>query len=406
MEIKQLVLRPKIEIFYLAVLVFMMIPFAGVAQDTRTITGTIISVDDGMPLPGVNILVEGTNYATVTDFDGNFSLTVPENNATLIVSYVGFITKNIPLTSQSSFTISLETDIQSLNEVVVVGYGTVKKSDLTGSVGTVSAESLTERNITNPVESLQGLIPGVQVSNSTGRIGDGFNIQIRGQNTISGNGSPLFVVDGVPTDNIDFLNPQDIARMDILKDASSTAIYGSRGSNGVVIVTTKSGSGAKSGMEVSFESFIGLKDVARLPDMMAPQTWWQYHQSAYLPTASVDPVTGTVTAQTLMDAVSAGGENSELFRRVAANEAFDWYDAVLKTGIQQNNYLNISGKSENGLGYNLGLGYQKETGNINNESLEKYTLKMGLDHNINDKFSLGSNVTITLTDQDQGSDVA
>ncbi|RXG12465.1 TonB-linked SusC/RagA family outer membrane protein [Leeuwenhoekiella aestuarii] len=376
------------------------------SQGGRTITGTITSVDDNMPLPGVNIVVEGTSAATVTDFDGNFQLSVPGNDAVLVISYVGFLTKNVPVGSQTNFTISLETDVQSLSEVVVVGYGTVKKSDLTGAVGTIDSESLTERNITNPVESLQGLVPGVQVSNSTGRIGDGFNITIRGQNSIGGGGDPLFVVDGVPTDNIDFLNPQDIERMDILKDASSTAIYGSRGSNGVVIVTTRSGAGAKGGLIVSVESFVGVKDVARLPDLMAPQTWWDYHQSAYLATAGTDPNTGTVTAATLADAVGGGGSNSELLRRVAANESFDWYDAVLKTGVQQNTYVNASGRAENGLGYNLGIGYQNETGNIDNEELNKYTLKLGVDHKINEKFTLGTNATVTLINQDQGSDVA
>lgn len=378
----------------------------GFAQDTRTITGTVTSADDSMPLPGVNIVVEGTGYATVTDFDGNFQLEVPGDDATLVVSYVGFLTKNVAVGSQSTFTISLETDVQSLNEVVVVGYGTVKKSDLTGAVGTIGSESLTERNITNPVESLQGLVPGVQVSNSTGRIGDGFNITIRGQNSIGGGGDPLFVVDGVPTDNIDFLNPQDIERMDILKDASSTAIYGSRGSNGVVIVTTRSGAGAKGGLTVSVESFVGVKDVARLPKLMDPQTWWDYHQSAYLATAGTDPNTGAVSAETLANAVGGNGSNEELLRRVAANQSFDWYDAVLKTGVQQNTYVNASGRAENGLGYNLGIGYQNETGNIDNEELNKYTLKLGVDHNINDKFTLGTNVTVTLIDQDQGSDVA
>ena len=376
------------------------------SQGERTITGTITSVDDNMPLPGVNIVVEGTSAATVTDFDGNFQLTVPGNDAVLVVSYVGFLTKNVAVGSQTNFTISLETDVQSLSEVVVVGYGTVKKSDLTGAVGTIDSESLTERNITNPVESLQGLVPGVQVSNSTGRIGDGFNITIRGQNSIGGGGDPLFVVDGVPTDNIDFLNPQDIERMDILKDASSTAIYGSRGSNGVVIVTTRSGAGAKGGLTVSVESFVGVKEVARLPKLMNPQTWWDYHQSAYLATAGTDPSTGTVTAATLADAVGGGGSNSELLRRVAANESFDWYDAVLKTGVQQNTYVNASGRAENGLGYNLGIGYQNETGNIDNEELNKYTLKLGVDHKINEKFTLGTNATVTLIDQDQGSDVA
>ena len=374
------------------------------AQSLKTITGTVTAAEDSMPLPGVNIVVEGTNYATVTDFDGNFTLDVPEDSS-ITVSYVGFITKTIEVSGQSNFDVALETDVQSLNEIVVVGYGTVKKTDLTGSVGTVGAEDLTERNMTNPLEALQGNVPGVQISNSTGRVGDGFDIVVRGKNSF-GDNQPLYVVDGVPTDNIDFLNPQDIERMDILKDASSTAIYGSRGTNGVVIVTTKNGAGAKAGFNVSLESFFGVKEVARLPEMMSPDRWWQYHQSAYLATAANDPNTGAVSAATLADAVGGGGSNTELLRRVANGESFDWYDAVLKSGYQQNTYLNVSGRSENGMGYNIGLGYQTESGNIENEELDKYTLKLGLDHTVNDKLSFGTNVTIARTDQNLGSDVA
>ena len=372
------------------------------AQSLKKISGTVTALEDSMPLPGVNIVVEGTNYATVTDFDGNFTLDVPEDSS-ITVSYVGFITKTIEVSGQSTFDVALETDVQSLNEIVVVGYGTVKKTDLTGSVGTVGAEDLTERNMTNPLEALQGNVPGVQISSSSGRVGDGFNIVVRGKNSF-GDNQPLFVVDGVPTDNIDFLNPQDIERMDILKDASSTAIYGSRGTNGVVIVTTKNGAGAKAGFNVSLESFFGVKEAARLPELMSPDRWWQYHQSAYLATASQN--IGDVTPEILQDAVSGGGTNTELLRRVANGESFDWYDAVLKSGYQQNTYLNVSGRSDNGMGYNIGLGYQTETGNIENEELDKYTLKLGLDHTINDKFSFGTNLTIARTDQNLGSDVA
>ncbi|WBL24719.1 SusC/RagA family TonB-linked outer membrane protein [Zunongwangia sp. HGR-M22] len=375
------------------------------AQDLKTISGTVSSEADGIPLSGVNIFVEGTNYATVSDFDGNFTIEAP-SDATLTVSYIGFTTKTIEVDGRSTIDIQMQDDVQALSDVVVVGYGKVKKTDLTGSVGTVGGEDLAERNMTNPLEALQGNVPGVQISTSTGRIGDGFDITIRGKNSISGNVSPLYVVDGVPTNSIDFLNPQDIERMDILKDASSTAIYGSRGSNGVVIISTKDGAGAKAGFNVSFDNFVGVREVTRLPELMSPEKWWRYHQSAYLPTAAKDPLTGTVTPETLRDAVSAGGQNDELFRRVVDGESFDWYDEVLQTGIQQNHYLNVSGRSDNGVGYNLGLGYQKETGNIENESLEKYTLKLGINHQVTDKVSYGTNLTITLLEQNFGSDVA
>jgi len=375
---------------------------SALAQE-KSVTGTVTDVN-GLPLPGVNVAIKGTNSGTQTDFDGLYSLQATPGNV-LIFSFIGTKTIELTIGNENTYNIILEQSSSDLDEIVVVGYGTLKKSDLTGSVGSISSDALTERSLTNPLEAIQGNIPGVQISSSTGRIGDGFDIVIRGKNSMGSSVGPLFVVDGVPSDNIDFLNPQDINRIDVLKDASSTAIYGSRGSNGVVIVTTKSGASAKSGLNVSFDNFVGIKEVSRLPEMMAPQRWWEYHQSAYLATAAKDQVTGQVSEETLTNAV-IGSSNSELLRRVNDNESYDWYDAVLKSGIQQNSYLNVSGRAENGLGYNLGLGYQKETGNINNESLDKYSFKAGLNHRMNDKFSAGANITVALTEQNLGSDLA
>ncbi|GLB48044.1 SusC/RagA family TonB-linked outer membrane protein [Neptunitalea lumnitzerae] len=375
------------------------------AQTSRTITGTIVEEGTNIPLPGVNVIEKGTSNGTSTDFDGNFSITVSSNDAILEISYIGFTPQEYSTEGITTLDIVLVPNTEALDEVVVVGYGTQKKSDLTGAIGSVDAEAITERNMTNPLEALQGNVAGVQISNSTGRIGDGFNISIRGNGSLGNGNSPLFVVDGVPTDNIDFLNPQDIAQMDILKDASSTAIYGSRGANGVVMITTKNGTQAKGGLSVSVDSYIGFKETARLPEMMDGQTWWRYHQSAYLATAATDPNTGTVTEQTLYDAV-INTNNSELLRRATENEYYDWYDIMLKSGFQSNNFVNVSGRADNGLGYNIGLGYQTETGNIENESLDKYTFNLGLDHRINEKLTLGASMKVSLTDNQRGSDQA
>lgn len=394
-------------------LALLLLPIAALAQENKTISGTIKSTSDGSPLIGVDVYVDGTTYETITDENGYYELSVPENSI-LTVSYDGFQQMQVPVTGTQDFNITLipvdlTTDIESenraLDEVVVVGYGKAKKSDLTGSVGVIDATKLTERNMTNPLEAMQGNVPGVQISTSTGRIGDGFDIVIRGKNSMNDASKPLFVVDGVPTSDIDFLNPQDISRIDILKDASSTAIYGSRGSNGVVIVTTKSGSTSKGRFTVSYDTYYGVKDVARLPKMMSGAQWWEYHKSAYLMAAPIDQSTGTVTEASLLRAV-LGTQNSEFHRRVTNNETFDWYDAVLKTGVQKNNYINMSGRSENGIGYNIGLGVQNETGNIQNESLDKYTAKLGLDHQISDKITTGLNLSFSLTEQQDGSNVA
>lgn len=361
----------------------------------------------GLSLPGVNIQEKGTKNGTSTDFEGSFKINVSSSKAVLVISYLGFQTQEVSVAGKAKVNVSLVEQSNSLNEVVVVGYGSVKKTDLTGSVSTISAATITERNTTSALEAIQGSTPGVQISSSSGRVGDGFKVVIRGNNSLLADSSnpnvlgstPLYVVDGVPMDGIDFLNPQDIARMDVLKDASSAAIYGSRGSNGVIIVTTKSGINAKSGINVSFDTSYGTKTAVRLPEMMSGAEWWKFHQVAYM---SATPATQT-PAQL---AALAGNQSPLLVSRANAGYNFDWYDAVLKPGMTQNNYLNISGRGDSGLSYNLGFGIQSDEGLIDNDGTDKYSFKLGLNHKINDKFSTGANITIAHVDTQFGSDLA
>jgi TonB-linked SusC/RagA family outer membrane protein len=366
------------------------------AQST-TIEGKITDAT-GLSLPGVNIQEKGTKNGTSTDFEGSFKINVSNNKAVLIISYLGFQTQEVSVAGKSKINVSLAEQSNSLNEVVVVGYGSVKKTDLTGSVSTISAATITERNTTSALEAIQGSTPGVQISSSSGRSGDGFKVVIRGNNSLVGS-SPLYVVDGVPVDNIDFLNPQDISRMDVLKDASSAAIYGSRGASGVIIVTTKSGANVKSGINVTFDTSYGTKTAARMPKMMNGEEWWKFHQVAYM---SATPATQT-PAQL---AALAGNQSPLLVSRANSGYNFDWADAVLKPGMTQNNYLNITGRSDSGLSYNLGFGVQSDEGLIDNDSTDKYSFKLGLNHKINDKFSAGANVTIARLDTQLGSDLA
>ncbi|MGR3811996.1 SusC/RagA family TonB-linked outer membrane protein [Jiulongibacter sp. NS-SX5] len=369
-----------------------------------TISGKVTEAGTLDALPGVNVLEKGTNNGTSTDIDGKYTLNVSGKDAILVFSFIGFAPQEVTVGNSSEISIELESGDNALEEVVVVGYAQLKKSDLTGSVASIDNKAITERNFTNPMEAVQGNIAGVQISSSTGRLGDGFDITIRGNNSLNDDSNPLYVVDGVPSDNIDFLNPQDIARIDVLKDASSTAIYGSRGSNGVVIVTTKSGSNVKSGINVTLDSYYGVKKVARLPQMMDAQKWWYYHQSAYLATTNLqDPM--AITPEVLKSKV-VGSSNPLLEQRAANNEWFDWYDLVLQDGNQHNTYLNFSGRGESGLGYNIGLGVQNETGNVQREALDKYSLKVGINHKLNDKVSYGLNTTFSLKNDQFGSDVA
>ncbi|WP_343706713.1 TonB-dependent receptor [Flavobacterium sp.] len=366
------------------------------AQST-TIEGKITDAT-GMSLPGVNINEKGTKNGTSTDFEGSFKINVSNNKAILIISYLGFQTQEVSVAGKSKINVTLAEQSNSLNEVVVVGYGSVKKTDLTGSVSTISAATITERNTTSPLEAIQGSTPGVQISSASGRAGDGFKVVIRGNNSLVGS-SPLYIVDGVPVDNIDFLNPQDISRMDVLKDASSAAIYGSRGASGVIIVTTKSGANVKSGINVTFDTSYGNKTAARMPKMMNGEEWWKFHQVAYM---SATPQTQT-PAQL---AALAGNQSPLLVSRANSGYNFDWADAVLKPGMTQNNYLNVTGRSDSGLSYNLGFGVQSDEGLIENDSTDKYSFKLGLNHKINDKFTTGANITVARLDTQLGSDLA
>lgn len=409
MKIKQLLkVRIKYNLVFLFFLNFLLSNTISAQSQSNTIEGKITDAA-GLSLPGVNIIEKGTKNGTSTDFEGSFKINVSNNKAVLVISYLGFKTQEVSVAGKAKVNVSLAEESNTLTEVVVVGYGTVKKSDLTGTVSTISAATITERNTTSPLEAIQGSTAGVQISSASGRAGDGYKIVIRGNNSLlsdtSGTSStavgstPLFVVDGVPLDNIDFLNPQDIARMDVLKDASSAAIYGSRASNGVVIVTTKSGTTAKAGFNVNFNSSYGTKTATRLPEFMNSQEWYAFNQSAFL--------SYPATSQTPAQLASASVANSPLLvKRYNNGYSFDWVDAVLKPGMTQNNYLDISGRSESGLSYNLGLGLQSDEGLIDNDSTDKYSFKIGLNHKINNKFSTGVNLTVARVDSQLGSDLA
>ncbi|QCK13285.1 SusC/RagA family TonB-linked outer membrane protein [Mangrovivirga cuniculi] len=367
----------------------------------REISGQVTD-PEGFGLPGASVLIEGTNNGTVTDADGNYSLNVPLDAENLVFSFIGYQSKTISINGRSTIDVNLEEDIAALDEIVVVGYGTQKRKDVTGAITGIDEQVLQERGTTSPAQALQGSVAGVQVSNSTGRVGDGFQIDIRGQGTLDGDVSPLFVVDGAIVDNIDFLNPQDIASMDILKDASSAAIYGSRGSNGVVIIQTKGGKNIPSGTTVSFDAFYGFKDPARLPEMMSYEKWRYYHMSAYLATTSD---LEDLTPEEYYDRVASEGSNAVLRTRFENLDGFDWYDAVLQQGQQSNYNLAIShrnGKSA----YSVGIGYQNETGNIQNEGLDKFTLRSSIDQQMSDKLKLGSNLTVSLNELERGNATA
>lgn len=239
------------------------------------ITG-IVKDENGQGLPGVSILVKGTHRGTSTDGAGNFSVEVPDKNAVLVVSFVGYLTQEAAVNNQTTLELSMQVDEKSLDEVVVVGYGTVNRRDLTGSVASVTGKDLKDIPVTSAAQAIVGRLPGVQVTQTEGSPDADIKIRIRGGGSITQDNSPLFLVDGFPVNNINDIAPTDILTIDVLKDASSTAIYGARGANGVIIVTTKAGKEGKG--KVSYNMFYGQKQVTRYYDVLDPYEYvfWQY----------------------------------------------------------------------------------------------------------------------------------
>ncbi len=325
-----------------SVLIFLFVFSALRAQD-KVVTGTVTDAQNE-PLIGVSIRVPDTTGGTVTDMDGHFSISVPAN-ATLEFSYVGMATQLIKVGTQSVINVVLKEDAQMLAETVVIGYGSAKKRDLTGSITNIKAEELANKPASNPISSLQGKVAGVQIIN-TGRAGSDPEVRIRGTNSINGY-KPLYIVDGLFNDNINFLNPEDIESMEVLKDPSSLAIFGVRGANGVIIITTKK---AKEGQtQVNINTSFGWKSVT---DRVA--------------------LTNAAEFKELYNEQMAN-QGATLFDFTNWNANTNWQDEIFQTGFITNNNASITGATEK-MSFYLGVGYAYEEGNINHEKFSKVTI--------------------------------
>jgi TonB-linked SusC/RagA family outer membrane protein len=363
------------------------------AQST-TITGTVTDASSNEALPGVTIVVLGTTNGTVTDISGNYSLQVDAGDVLRYTS-VGYVSEEITVGNQSVIDVLLVADVTSLQEIVVIGYGSVKRSDLTGSVGSISSDELVSRGTTGVLDGMQGIVPGVDISQTSVKPGGGFDITIRGQNSLQG-GTPLYVVDGMVADDIDFLNPADIKSIDILKDASSTAIYGSRGSNGVVIVETKTAqNNAGSDLKVSYDGFYGVKQLARMPDFQTAREFAEYRYMCYREwDESIDFWTQNTRSP-------LGAASPVIIGRLYNEEYTDWMDLITESGHQQNHYVNMSGSS-NKLTYNVGLGYQNEKANFKGQYMDRFNIKLSVNHRASDFFQMGATANISQTLIDNG----
>ncbi len=396
--------------------VFTMGSIAAFAQ-TKTVSGTIVD-DFGDPVLGANVVIVGTTTGVTTDIDGNFSLSGVPENAQLKVTFIGYASQIVSVAGQSKISVTIKEDVAQLEDVVVVGYGSMKKTDLTGSVSSLEGDKLTLKGTSGALEALQGSVPGANITQASGRVGGSFNIEIRGKSSINSSVTPLYVVDGIICDDIDFLNPQDIERIDILKDASSTAIYGSRATAGVVIVSTKSGASvSKKNTEkvsVSYDGYYGRSVVSRMPDFMTGEQFYNYRFMDFLASGQVvngvpvvsqpvfthldntyrqcviyDP---TETYSVLKDAISKG-------------ETYNWPELVTQDGNMQNHYLSVSGSSEK-IKYHFGAGYNRNEGVYVNDLSSRFNLKGSVDADINKWFSAGLSTSFAYSSKDFASDQA
>lgn len=359
-------------------LLFSTVIYAQDPGQEKTVTGTVISAGDNLPIPGVNILVQGTNRGTMTDFDGEFSIEVSGGDAVLVISAVGFLDREISVGDEENFNIVMEEDVQALEEVVVIGYGTVRRRDLTGSVVSVSSEDITRAPTHNALDAIKGMAPGVDITRSSGQAGAGVNITIRGNRSIGGSNEPLYVIDGFQGGNISDLNPNDIESIEILKDASATAIYGSQGANGVILVTTKGGSVGKT--VVSYDTYYGINGLAEFPQMRIGEDYIQLRREAY----RTDGIWSSPEDDQLLF------NNAGEWEAVQNDQWVDWTDLVIQDGSQVSHTVSVSGGNEKTRVYFSG-GYFQEKGMLRNDDMTRYTGRFNIDHEINSWASAGVN---------------
>ncbi len=366
-----------------------------------TVTGKVTD-DKGEGLPGVNVLLKGTTTGTATDANGKYSLTIPDGTGTLVFSSIGYIGEETPVNSRSVVDISLVPDIESLEEVVVVGYGAQKKSQLTGSISRISGDKIKDVPAVSMDQLIQGRAAGVQVSQANGQPGGSISIRIRGNGSFRGGNEPLYVIDGIPVDNdasrhtspgtnfgsqgnaLATLNPTDIASIEILKDASAAAIYGSRGANGVVLITTKRGQAGKNSL--TFDAYYGVSEIRKQYDMLHTDQFLSYLNTSF-------------------DNAKAAGLSASLPNVYPNRDNWvfpgtDWQKELYRAAPMQNYNLGLSGGSER-FQYAISGGYFNQVGTMLGTDLKRYSFRVNLDSKITNRLKIGNSLSVSYTDDNQ-----
>ena len=339
------------------------------AQSNTKVKGVITSGADGLPLIGVNVVEKGTTNGTVTDFDGNFELTV-SSNAVLDISYIGFLSQEVKIVAgKTTYNVVLKEDSQALDEVVVVGYGVQKKKLVTGATVQVSGENLQKLNTTNALGALQSQSPGVNITQSSGQPGEGFKVVIRGLGTVGSSG-PLYVIDGVAGGDINALNPSDIESIDVLKDAASAAIYGARAANGVVLVTTKQGKAGK--LQLSYDGYYGAQYLAKLPPLLNAREYMSMMDETRYNEASPGYDWPNLLPTDLYNSIMDGSWQGTNWIKETYNEA----------APTQNHSFNLAGGTEQSK-FSMGFSYTSQEGILGKpvqSQFDRYTARINSDH--------------------------
>jgi len=355
---------------------------SGSIMNAQTVTGTVS--DNSGPIPQVNVIVKGTNTGTITDFDGKYTLNNVSPKAILVFSYIGYLKKEIAVNGMSTVNVSLVQDSQQLEEVILIGYSSSKKSSLTSAVTTVDVDNLAKTKVPDVAQALQGQVAGVFVAANTGAPGDGIKIRIRGEGTL-GNNDVLYVVDGVSTRDISFLNQSDIKSLTVLKDAAAGAIYGARSSGGVVLITTKSGKQGKA--TISSEYYTGFHVATHLPKMLNSDQYLTVKDQAWHNTAG--------NSATEISPYAADRSRTDLADT-------NWQDELFTTGISKNFQTSVSGGSED-IQYLISGGYFGIDGIVveDHDQYQRFNFRSNINANVSDRFKVGTNLQISYAKQDK-----
>ena len=377
--------------------------FPVVSLQSLTISGKV-SDESGVGMPGVNVIVKGTSNGTTTNVDGDFTLNISSEQAsgTLVFSFIGYAAQEIPINNQTSVNVTMVSDMQELSEVVVVGYGTQEKRDVTASISSLDAEAIERIPTANPLDGMKGQIAGVDIMQNGGRPGEYPSITIRGRRSINASNDPLFVIDGVPmtagTGTIYDFNPQDIASVEVLKDAAATAIYGSRGANGVILITTKRGKSGKT--SVSYAGYYGISEPFMLVPMMNGARFADLKREANR--ISPGGVTGRTAWEGTIPADDVVFVDPVELQSATEGRSTDWQDLIYKNGLQLNHQITVSGGDEK-TQFNMSLGYFKEDGSIEGIDYYKLTARLNLDHRISRIVKVGMSTLFSNSVQNWGS---